>query len=150
MVPPFSRFFEETKAVVLRFLVFRVGPHDAEDCFQETFLSALRAYPQLEPDSNLRAWVLRIADNKSIDLIRKRARIAGETLEEARSEDSYIDRDLWAAVGSLPPKQSTAVAYRYIGDLPYKSIAEEMDTSEEAARQNVRAGLKSLRKELVR
>jgi DNA-directed RNA polymerase specialized sigma24 family protein len=63
VVPPFSRFFEETRVVVLRFLVLRVGPHDAEDCFQETFLSALKAYPQLEPDSNMRGWVLRIAEN---------------------------------------------------------------------------------------
>lgn len=152
MIPPFSRFFEESRTAVLRFLIFRVGPHDAEDCFQETFLSALKAYPQLEPDSNLRAWVLTIAENKAIDVIRKRSRMTGRDAEDAVQAprgDTYIDPDLWSAVGALPPKQLTAVAYRYIGDLPYRDIAAEMGTSEEAARQNVRAGLMNLRKELV-
>lgn len=148
-LPPFARFFDDTRRIVLRFLVFRVGPLDAEDCFQETFLSALKAYPQLDPDSNLRAWVLKIAENKAIDMIRKRSRSSGNEIDEPHGEDSYVDHDLWTAVQALPPKQQTAVAYRYIGDLPYKNIAVEMGTSEEAARQNVRAGLKSLRKELV-
>ncbi len=148
-IPPFASFFDDTRALVLRFLTFRVGPHEAEDCFQETFLSALKAYPQLEPDSNLRAWILRIAENKAIDAIRKRARVKRDDIGELHIEDKYVDRDLWLAVQALPPKQLTAVAYRYIGDLPYRNIAAEMGTSEEAARQNVRAALKSLRKELV-
>ena len=66
-VPPFSTFLEEHRADVYRFLLAAVGPHDADDCFQETFLSALRAYPTLRDAGNLRGWVLTIATRKALD-----------------------------------------------------------------------------------
>ena len=59
-----------------RFLVSSVGASDADDCFQETFISALRAYPRLRANSNLRAWVLTIAHRKALDCHRGRARRA--------------------------------------------------------------------------
>ena len=60
-LPPFSVFLEEYRVPVFRFLMASVGPDHADDCFQETFLSALRAYPRLQPGTNLRAWILTIA-----------------------------------------------------------------------------------------
>ena len=51
-----------------------VGRDGAEDCFQETFLSALRAYPKLDDASNLRGWLLTIAHRKAIDHHRARGR----------------------------------------------------------------------------
>ena len=53
--------------MVWRFLVSSVGRADAEDCFQETFIAAMRAYPRLRAGSNLRAWVLTIAHRKALD-----------------------------------------------------------------------------------
>jgi DNA-directed RNA polymerase specialized sigma24 family protein len=53
-------------------------------------------------------------------------------------------------VRSLPGKQRAAVVHRFVLDLDYRAIAERMGTSEEAARQNVRAGLRRLRMELDR
>ena len=73
-LPPFQRFLDAHRDDVLRFLVASVGRHDADDAFQETFLSALRAYPRLRPDSNLRGWVLTIAHRKAIDVHRARGR----------------------------------------------------------------------------
>ena len=57
---------------------------------------------------------------------------------------------MWLRVSSLPGKQRAAVVHRFVTDLDYRSIGELMGTSEEAARQNVSAGLKRLRKELDR
>src|SRR5262249_58954500 len=74
--PPFQRFLDSHRDAVWRFLVASVGPAEAEDCFQETFIAALRAYPRLRPDSNLRAWVLTIAHRKALDAHRARARRA--------------------------------------------------------------------------
>ncbi|MBA3747778.1 MAG: RNA polymerase sigma factor, partial [Solirubrobacterales bacterium] len=73
-LPPFQRFLDAHRDDVLRFLVAAVGRHDADDAFQETFLSALRAYDRLRPDSNLRAWVLTIAHRKALDAHRARRR----------------------------------------------------------------------------
>ncbi len=46
-VPPFQGFLDAHRATVYRFLMVAVGPQDADDVFQETFLAALRAYPDL-------------------------------------------------------------------------------------------------------
>ena len=75
-LPPFQRFLDAQRDDVLRFLIAALGRHDADDAFQETFISALRAYPRLRKDSNLRAWVLTIAHNKALDMHRARARCA--------------------------------------------------------------------------
>ena len=78
--PPFQRFLDEHRDVVWRFLVSSVGAAEAEDCFQETFIAALSAYPRLQaggPQHNLRAWVMTIAHSKAIDAHRGRARRAG-------------------------------------------------------------------------
>lgn len=148
MLPPFQAFFDQHRGLVHRFLVARVGPGEADDCLQETFLSALRAYPRLPPDAHLRAWVLRIAERKAIDAHRarrRRATPAGSLPERAGPEAAGAVPGLWAEVGALPPKQRSALALRYAGDLAYAEIGEAIGCSEEAARQSVRAGLTKLR-----
>src|SRR5262249_4938101 len=66
-VPPFERFYEEHRGVVLGLLQKRLGRERAEDAFQETFFRALRAYPKLRDGRNLRGWVLTIAANVATD-----------------------------------------------------------------------------------
>jgi RNA polymerase sigma factor (sigma-70 family) len=138
------------RTVVYRFLMASVGPAEADDCFQETFLSALRAYPTLRDGSNLRAWVLTIATRKVIDAARARTRRAVPVAEP----DAGTSRDeaapdgtgpLWEAVRALPPQQRAAVAHRFVLDMTYAGVAEAMGTTEEAARANVYQGLKKLR-----
>ena len=73
--PPFQRFLDAHREEVWRFLVASVGRDAADDCFQETFLSAMRAYPKMRPD-NPRAWVLTIAHRKALDHFRARKRRA--------------------------------------------------------------------------
>ena len=130
-----------------------VGRDGAEDCFQETFLSALRAYPKLKDASNLRGWLLTIAHRKAIDHHRARGRAPVPVAEvaEVAAEDGIPEPDdgLWAAVGALPPKQRAAVALRYGSDLPHNEIAAALGCSPEAARRSLYEGLKRLRKELA-
>jgi len=66
-LPPFQSFLDANRHAVWRLLVSSVGRAEAEDCFQETFISALAAYPKLRPDSNLSAWVMTIAHRKALD-----------------------------------------------------------------------------------
>src|SRR4051794_40915575 len=74
--PPFERFLEEHGTTVMRFLIAAVGPEHADDAYQETFLSALRAYPRVRDDGRLDRWILRIASRAAIDHHRARARRA--------------------------------------------------------------------------
>jgi RNA polymerase sigma factor (sigma-70 family) len=151
-LPPFQRFLDAHREVVWRVLVSAVGREEAEDCFQETFIAALRAYPRLRADSNLRAWVLTIANRKALDAHRARARRA-LPVEDVQAVDGRAtrlaapaDEALWEAVGELPARQRSAVVLRYVGDLPHREIAAAIGCSEEAARRSLHEGLSKLRK----
>lgn len=140
-----------------RFLLASVGPVEADDCFQETFLSALRAYPKLRDGSNLRGWVLTIATRKAIDAARGRGRravpvedvaeAAGAAPTVAGADEAALDGldPVWTAVAGLPPRQRAAVAHRFILDMTHADIAAVMECTEESVRANVYQGLKSLR-----
>ena len=152
-LPPFQTVLDEHSAAVMAILQGAVGREGAEDCFQETFLSALRAYPKLGDASNLRGWLLTIAHRKAIDHHRARGRAPVPVAEvrEIAVEDGIPEHDsgLWAAVGALPPKQRAAVALRYGSDLPHSEIAAALGCSPEAARRSLHEGLKRLREELA-
>ena len=131
-----------------------VGREGAEDCFQETFLSALRAYPKLNDGGNLRGWLITIAHRKAIDHHRARGRRPLPVAEVAEvAEIAVTDPEpgegIWTVVGALPPKQRAAVTLRYAGDLPHAEIAAALGCSPEAARRSLHEGLKRLRKELA-
>lgn len=151
-LPPFQKLLDEHRVDVYRFCVASAGPGEADDCFQETWIAALRAYPKLRRADNLRAWLLRIAQNKAIDLHRSRARrpvAVGAVAETAAAEDPAADAEpeLWAAVRGLPPKQRTAVFCRTVLGMPYPELARLLESSEDAARRNVFEGLEKLREE---
>lgn len=136
--------------VVLRVCRAVVGPVDAEDAWSETFLAALRAYPELPADANVEAWLVTIAHRKAIDVTRARGRraVPVEDLPErpsrAGNPDAW-DGDLWDALARLPDKQRATVAYHYLAGLPYKDIAEITGGSTDAARRAAADGLRTLR-----
>jgi RNA polymerase sigma factor (sigma-70 family) len=155
--PPFQRFLDDHRDAVWRYLVASVGRQHADDCFQETFLAALRAYPRLRPDSNPRAWVLTIAHNKAIDAQRAKARapVPTEAVPEPEpaSEAGFdaaagaaLDGDVWASVRRLPARQRAAVLLRFVCDLPHRDVAATLGCSEEAARRSLHEGMTKLRK----
>jgi len=152
-VIPFQRFLDEHRGPVYRFLVASVGRDAADDCFQETFLAAMKAYPRLRAASNHRAWVMTIANNKAMDHHRARMRsaIPVEEVPEVAVHDPEPGggQDTWEQVRALPPKQRAAVLLRYAGDLSHREVAGVLGCSEEAARRSAHEGLKKLRLELT-
>jgi RNA polymerase sigma factor (sigma-70 family) len=155
-LPPFEALVEEHRRGVWRYLVAAVGAHDAGDCFQETMLSALRAYSDLRDDANLGGWLFTIAHRKVIDASRARSRRAvpvaavPEHAVDARSEDAAADGDVWSAVAALTPTLRSAVVLRFVADRPYRDIAAALDVSEATARQRVHAALQKLREDYAR
>jgi RNA polymerase sigma factor (sigma-70 family) len=146
--PPFQRLLEDHRVEVYRFLVAAVGRQAADDCFQETFLSALRAYPRLRDAVNLRGWLFTIATRKAMDHWRaeRRRPIPVERVPETPAPISADGDDaLWRAVGTLPPMQRAAVIHRYVLDLPYAEVAQALGCSVEAARASAYEGRRKLR-----
>jgi RNA polymerase sigma factor (sigma-70 family) len=153
-IPPFEAFVERHRRTVYRFLLVAVGPGEADDVFQETFLAALRAYPGLRDAEHLDRWILRIATRKAIDAHRSRRR-RPLPVEDATERADLASVDgvgagdgddrLWRAVRSLPPRQRAAVVHRLVLDRPYGEIADALGSSEEAVRANVSLGIRRLR-----
>ena len=154
-LPPFQAVLDEHAVPLHRYLVAAVGVHDANDCFQETMLSALRSYPSLRSGENLGGWLYTIAHHKVIDLVRTRERraVPVDVVPERPAELPALgdtDGTVWALIDALPPKQRTAVLLRHVADRPYAEIASVLACTEAAARQNVKAGLARVRQEVVR
>jgi RNA polymerase sigma factor (sigma-70 family) len=150
-LPPFQILIDEHATDVMAVLRGAVGRSDADDCFQETFLSALRSYPKLEDASNLRGWLLTIASRKAVDHHRANGRRALPVAEppEIAVSDPEPGGEIWPLVAALPPRQRAAVTLRYACDLPHGEIAAALGCSPEAARRSLHEGIKRLRRELA-
>jgi RNA polymerase sigma factor (sigma-70 family) len=133
---------------VLRVVRAVLGPADADDAWSETFLAALRAYPELPDGANVEAWLVTIAHRKAIDVTRAAGRRAVPVADppETEAAPELPDLDLAAAVAALPPKQRLAVAYHYLTGLPYAEIAEILGGSTDAARRAAADGIAALRR----
>jgi RNA polymerase sigma factor (sigma-70 family) len=138
---------------VLRVCRAVVTSADADDAWSETFLSAMRAYPELPADANVEAWLVTIAHRKAIDITRRSARAPVPTARLPHSphqpdpaDDAADDQGLIAALRRLPPKQRLAVAYHHVGGLPHAQVAEIIGGTAIAARRAAADGIATLRR----
>lgn len=137
------------------------GAAEAEDYFQETFLRAFKAYPDLDPEANVRAWLYRIATNVARTGFRRAA-------SRQEREQKFSPQITWGAdpthervqerlsfdrvveiVMTLPYKQRAAFMLRKYHGWTYAEIGEVLEGSQDAARANVYQALQKLR-ELAR
>ncbi|RMI28924.1 RNA polymerase sigma factor [Nocardia stercoris] len=151
MKPPFESIVTEHGPTVLRVCRAVVGVHDAEDAWSETFLAAMRAYPDLPQTANVEAWLVTIAHRKAIDVVRaaKRNPLPVERMPEEPSGNGVIGSDdagVWAAVAALPDKQRRSIAYHYVAGLSYAEIAQIFGGTTDAARRAAADGVKNLRR----
>jgi len=146
---PYEAIVSDHGATVLRVCRAILGPVDADDAWSETFLSALKVYPDLPADANVEAWLVTIAHRKAIDVTRARVRhaIPTDQLPEKPSKpEAEHDDDLADALVRLPDKQKQAVAYHYLADLPYTDVAAILGGSADAARRAAADGIATLRR----
>src|SRR3954453_23671797 len=118
---PFEAVVARHGHTVLRVCRAVLGPVAADDAWSETFLSAMRAYPDLRPGSDVGAWLVTIAHRKAIDQLRAQARrpVPVEALPEPGGRHSGRhsgppggdgvpggwESDLWVALKELPLRQ---------------------------------------------
>ena len=156
---PFETLVEMHRDEIFAYL-WRLIPGDqAEDCLQETFLRAFRAYERTAPDSNYRAWLYKIATNVARTAHTRRQR---EMTRELRTHeapegrtllDSVIFREdlkvVLQAVDALPHKQRAALIMRKYQEMDYIDIGDALECSPATARAHVYQALKKLRVRLV-
>lgn len=148
---PFEHVVVQHGPTVLRVCRAVLGPVDAEDAWSETFLAALRAYPRLDADANVEAWLVTIAHRKAVDVLRARARSPLPVADVPERASTLgipggDDVELWRSVAALPDRQRMAVAYHYLAGLPYAEVADLIGGTADAARKAASDGVKSLRR----
>jgi RNA polymerase sigma-70 factor (ECF subfamily) len=159
---PFEQIMQRHQREILRYLLRLSGNGaDAADLFQETWLRAYRAYPRLEPGSEVRPWLYAIAVNLCRNRARDRARRARliaavegknpqpDRLGKAHSgfseNDGYAVVRMREVVASLPPKQREALQLRCFAGLDYAEIAAAMACSAQGARANVSQAIRKIK-----
>jgi RNA polymerase sigma factor (sigma-70 family) len=146
---PFEAIVIQHGPMVLRVCRAVLGWADADDAWSETFLAALRAYPDLPADANVEAWLVTVAHRKAIDVTRAAARRAVPVAElpenPAAATDGPADLDLHNSLAALPRKQREAVAYHYLAGLPYRDVAAIIGGTTDAARRAAADGIAKLR-----
>src|SRR2546423_5868505 len=125
---PFEQAVTEHGGTVLRVCRVLLGRHDADDAWSETFLAAMRAYPDLPETANVEAWLVTIAHRKAIDVLRARGRApvpAGKLPEEQTGlgVPGTADDDLWRAGPAPPAKHPPAIAHPFAPGPPYAQSA---------------------------
>jgi RNA polymerase sigma factor (sigma-70 family) len=150
---PFDAVVRRHGGTVLRICRAVAGPDAADDAWSETFLAALRAYPELPPGSNVEAWLVTIARRKAVDQLRAGARraIPVDALPDLPSSiglPGAVDGELWAALAALPDKQRRTVTYHHLAGLPYAQVAALVGGTPEAARRAASDGVAALRRTL--
>lgn len=156
MQQPFDEAVRRHGATVLRVCHAVLGPGpDADDAWSESFLAALRSWPELADDTNVEAWLVRVAHRNAVDVTRARARhaVPSDDLPEQASalgnpEDSagQDGHGVWAAVTALPERQRLAIAYHYLGGPPHTETAGIIGGTPEAVRRAASDGIRNLRR----
>jgi RNA polymerase sigma-70 factor, ECF subfamily len=147
---------------------------DAEEVAQKTFLSVIEQFDKFREESRFRTWLLRIATNNALELLRRRKVRAGPSLDNAGPEDGFENvphpqyiavwretpeqlalrretrQQIDEALAELDPKYRVVFILRDIEDLSTRETAETLGLSQEAVKVRLLRARLMLRERLTR
>jgi RNA polymerase sigma-70 factor, ECF subfamily len=145
-LPPFWSLVETHGDELLVHARRLAGDGAAEDVLQDALLRALRAYPRLRHAEHLRAWLYRITTSAAMDHHRRRRReLPTDEPPVQATYDSHDDGTFDALIAPLPDTTRRALRLRFVDDLDYDAIADQLGCSTVAARQRVSTAVRTLR-----
>ena len=136
----------------------------AEDAAQDAFVRAYRALDRYDPVQPFGAWVIGIARNHCIDLLRRRrhgelrfgdeaAELAAAESESTEGVDALVITErgakVRAAIAALPEKYRLPILLAYYDDASYDEIAEALGLSRNHVGVLLLRGKQALRKALA-
>lgn len=141
-------------------LYFTNNKQDAEDITQETFIKVLNNMQQLKDHTKKKAWILSIARNTAVDLIRKQkfirflpSLIKQESMPNTSSTSSnLIVEENWVeiqkALFKIKPHYRSVIILRVLSELSLKDIAEALGCSEGKVRVDIHRALNKLKNDV--
>ena len=125
---------------------------DADDVVQDTFLKYWDTDQDFTDENHIKAWLLRVAINRSRDLLRSfwhRKKVPWEYYMEELSFEEPEDKSLFEAVMELPRKYRVTIHLHYYEDLSVSEIAEILHTTEGTVKSQLSRGRKLLKTKLM-
>lgn len=125
---------------------------DADDVVQDTFLKYWNTDQDFADENHIKAWLLRVAINRSRDLLRSfwhRKKVPWEDYMEELPFAEPEDKDLFEAVMELPRKYRVTIHLHYYEDLSVSEIAGILHTTEGTVKSQLSRGRKLLKTKLM-
>jgi RNA polymerase sigma factor (sigma-70 family) len=150
----FAAIFDRYHQRLYRYCLAIVGnPEDAQDALQNTMVKVLGALPGEQRRVQLKPWLYRIANNESIELLRRRREtrqldpelgaVGPGPADEAASRERL--RRLVSDLEELPERQRGALVMRELAGLEFDEIGTALGTSAAVVRQTLYEARLSLR-----
>lgn len=155
-----ERIYDEHAQALFAFLLnFTRDEADTRDVLQEIFTKLARQPDLLSGARDERAFLLRLAHNSAIDLIRRRGtrtkhheQFGAERIElfapAGDPDEAAFRQELAGALGELPPDQRAVVHLKLWGGLTFEEIATTLEIPLNTAASRYRYGLDKLRARL--
>ena len=155
-----ERLYDAHAQSLFAFLLnFTRDENDTRDLLQEIFVKLAREPRLLEDVRNERAFLIRLAHNAAIDLIRRRGtreRVKENFAAEKNSQfaptndpdEKCFRAELAEALDELPPDQRAVVHLKLWEGLTFEEIATALEISPNTAASRYRYGLDKLRDRL--
>lgn len=150
----FDRLYRASYPRIYRTLLGVLGdPAAAEDCTQDAFVAAFRAWSRWRPDAPAEAWLHRIAINVAVSYRRRaRLRSIGEVLRRLGRPSPGPDpaamalgRDLAEALRTIPPRLRAALVLRHYHGYTNREIATALGVSERTVNKRIHFALEKMR-----
>jgi RNA polymerase sigma-70 factor, ECF subfamily len=137
----FERLYGATRAKLYGVLLRILGrPELADDVMQETYLKVWKMAGQFDPTiASPITWMVAIARNRAIDIVRKRVDVSVEDSPEAmgvaaeappplaRREMTEELRQLLSCLGKLDPEKQRIVLLAYYSGWSREQLAQKLD-----------------------
>jgi RNA polymerase sigma-70 factor (ECF subfamily) len=155
-----ARLYDAHAQPLFAFLLnFTRAEADTRDLLQEIFVKLAREPQLLAGVREERAFLIRLAHNAAIDLMRRRgtrektrenfaAEIISPFAPTSDPDEKVFREELAIALGELPEEQRAVVHLKLWSELTFEEIAAALDISPNTAASRYRYGLDKLRARL--
>ncbi len=144
-------YFETKNLVFSIVLNILKNIEDAKDIMQETYLQVYESINSYQPETNARAWILKIARNKALNMYQSNKKYSyidlnqiSDTIKEEKVEIEKNNlTDL--ILKNLDEKNAKIVLMHTIGGLKHKEIAKMLEMPEGTVRYNYNISINKIK-----